>query len=72
MDKINLLNERLVKAEAKKAAVEAEINDLKAKIKQAEITAIQAAMKEYSIPYLELVELIKNRKNIDDVVSNDT
>ncbi|MBQ7810411.1 MAG: hypothetical protein IJ346_05550 [Clostridia bacterium] len=69
-NKINLLKEKLVKAEAKKASAEAEIKDLKAKIEQAEISAIQAAMKEYSVPYSELVELIKNRKNIEDVVSD--
>lgn len=69
-NKINSLKEKLAKAESKKVSAEAEIKDLKLKIEQAEISAIQAAMKEYSVPYSELVELIKNRKNIEDVVSD--
>lgn len=69
-NKINSLKEKLAKAEAKKASAEAEIRDIKAKLEQAELSAIQAVMKEYSIPYSEMIALIKKNKSIDDIVSN--
>lgn len=71
MEKIEVLKEKLAKAEAKKASTEAEIISLRKKIEQAETSAIMATLKEHNISYAELMELVRNRQaNIADVVSD--
>lgn len=72
MDKIEALKDKLAKAEAKKAAAEAEIITLKKKIEQAESSAILATLKENNISYADLMELVRNKNaNVAEMVSED-
>lgn len=60
METIEILKEKLDREKAKKAKAEENIKKLEAKIEQAEMTVIRAAMKEYNIDIATLTEMLKN------------
>lgn len=60
METIEMLKEKLDKEKAKKAKAEENIKKLEAKIEQAEMTVIRAAMKEYNVDIATLTEMLKN------------
>lgn len=60
METIEMLKEKLDKEKAKKAKAEENIKKLEAKIEQAEMTVIKAAMKEYNVDIATLTEMLKN------------
>lgn len=59
MENLEYLKERLAKAYEKKQKIEDEIKRLNAKIEQAEVSNIKAALKEYNISVSDLPELLK-------------
>lgn len=60
METIEMLKEKLDKEKVKKAKAEENIKKLEAKIEQAEMTVIRAAMKEYNVDIATLTEMLKN------------